>query len=270
MRDATQARRPLQRRVPPRNRLLARESSAARPAAGRKFLRRWLTPVLLLVVGVGLGVYAFPYLKTRISQPVQRVVVEGDLKYLARRELMDHIPVYQGDRWLEVDLNAVRYQIELLPWIYSAQVSRQWPDTIHIQLQEQKPIARWNETQLLNQYGEVFDADGKVAEGLPLLQGMDGSERMVAERFLEFSRLLAPLKLRPVQLQLDQRYAWSVMLDNGLLIKIGNSDAVERMQRFVFLYQKELALAPQPAAVVDLRYGSGAAVQWQAPIKQSG
>src|SRR5690606_26811310 len=106
-----------------------------------------------------------------------------------------------------------------------------------------------------NQYGQVFDRDGKVVVNLPVLQGVAGSERNVMERFLEFSRLLAPLRLQPVRLQLDERHAWNVTLDNGTLIKIGNHRALERMQRFVFLYQQELAKSTRPVAVVDLRYG---------------
>lgn len=271
MTQGMEIKRSLYRRVPPRNRLLSRDTAA--PARSRPWLKRgkqYVVPVLLLAVGTLLGVYLFPYIKAHINQPVSRVLVEGDLKYLDRREVMERVPVFQGDRWLEVDLNQVRREVETLPWIYSAQVSRRWPHTLHIRLQEQKPIALWNQDQLLNQYGQVFDRDQKVVQGFPLLQGAAGSERNVMERFLEFSRLLAPLQLRPVQLQLDERHAWSVTLDNGMVIKAGNHDALERMRRFVFLYQQELAKAPRPAAVVDLRYGSGAAVQWQPLVKASG
>lgn len=271
MKPGMEVKRSLYRRAPPRNRLLSRESAA--PAPSRQLLRngeRYGVPLLLLVVGTVLGIYTFPYIKAHINQPVARVLVEGDLKYLERREVMDRVPVFQGDRWLEVDLNQIRQEVETLPWIYSAQVSRQWPHTLHIRLQEQKPIAIWNERQLLNQYGEVFDRSDKVVADLPVLQGVEGSEQNVMERFMEFSRLLAPLHLQPVRLQLDERYAWNVTLNNGTVIKIGNNKALERMQRFVFLYQQELAKSPRPIAVVDLRYGSGAAVRWQPLVKVSG
>ncbi len=257
-------RRGFHRKTPPRNRLLSRES--ALPSSSPAWwvvMQRVVIPLCLSGAGVLLSIYAFPFIKSHINQPVMRVVVEGDLKYLERREIMQKIPVYQGDRWLEVDLNQIQREVESMPWIYSAQVSRQWPHTLHIRLQEQKPIAIWNDQQLLNQYGQIFDREAKVVTGLPALQGTAGSEHNVMERFLEFSRLLAPLHLRPTRLQLDARHAWSVTLDNGVVIKIGSSNALERMQRFVFLYQRELAPATRSVAVVDLRYGSGAAVQWQ-------
>lgn len=271
MKQSMEMKRSLHRRVPPRNRLLSRDGSdSTRSRIWSKSGKQYVVPVLLLAAGTLLGIYLFPYVKAHINQPVSRVLVEGDLKYLDRREVMERVPVFQGDRWLEVDLNHVRNEVEALPWIYSAQVSRRWPHTLHIRLQEQKPIAIWNEHHLLNQYGQVFDRDNKVVQGFPLLQGAEGSERNVIDRFLEFSRLLAPLRLKPVRLQLDERHAWNVTLDNGLVIKAGNHKALERMQRFVFLYQQELVKAPRPAAVVDLRYGSGAAVRWQPLVKASG
>jgi len=265
MNPGMEVKRSLHRRTPPRNRMLSRET--APPASSRRWLQkgeRYGVPLLLLVVGTLLGIYTFPYIKAHINQPVARVLVEGDLKYLERREVMERVPVFQGDRWLEVDLNHIRNEVETLPWVYSVQVSRQWPHTLHIRLQEQKPIAIWNEHQLLNQYGQVFDRGDKAVQNFPVLQGVEGSEQNVMGRFMEFSRLLAPLHLQPVHLQLDERHAWSVTLDNGTVIKIGNNNALERMQRFVFLYQQELAKTPRPVAVVDLRYGSGAAVRWQA------
>lgn len=271
MKQAMEVKRSLHRRTPPRNRLLSRETTTSAPR--RQWLHkseRYGAPLLLLMVGTLLGIYTFPYIKAHINQPVARVLVEGDLKYLERREVMERVPVFMGDRWLEVDLNHIRHEVETLPWVYSAQVSRQWPHTLHIRLQEQKPIAIWNQHQLLNQYGHIFDRENKAVQDFPVLLGPEGGERNVMERFLEFSRLLAPLHLEPVRLQLDERYAWNVTLDNGTVIKIGNNNALERMQRFVFLYQHELAKSLQTVAVVDLRYGSGAAVRWRPSVKVSG
>lgn len=274
MKQGMELKRSFHRRVPPRNRMLSRESAPSLSSRSPRWLKtgeRYGVPLLLLVVGTVLGIYTFPYIKEHINQPVARVLVEGDLKYLERREVMEQVPVFQGDRWLDVDLNQVRSEVEAMPWIYSAQVSRRWPHTLHIRLEEQKPIAIWNQQQLLNQYGQVFERDEKVIKDLPVLLGIEGSERNVMERFLEFSRLLAPLHLRPVRLELDAQQAWNVTLDNSTVIKVGNGHALERMQRFVFLYQQELAKSPRPVAVVDLRYGSGAAVRWQPSlVKASG
>jgi cell division septal protein FtsQ len=46
-------------------------------------------------------------------------------------------------------------------------------------------------------------------------------------------------------------------------LELGSSQALEKMQRFVFLYQNQLQHATRAVAVVDLRYNNGASVSWK-------
>jgi len=250
------------RRPPPRRNRLIREE--LKPAAVHTNLQSAILHAMLMVLGIGLGVMVFPYLQQQMNQPVAKVLVTGDLFFLERREIMDQIPVFQGDRLLDVNLQAIQKQLEKMPWIYSAHVSRQWPDSIHITVVEQKPIAFWNETQLLNQYGHVFERSGKPINNLPLLFGISGNEMNVIQRFQEFSQLLAPLGMKIIRLQQNEQMAWTVETDKGIRLELGSSQALEKMQRFVFLYQNQLQNAPRAVAVVDLRYNNGAAVSWKA------
>jgi len=208
-------------------------------------------------------VMAAPFIEKQMNQPVEKVVVTGDLVYLDRREIMAQIPVYQGDRLLDVNLDKVQQALESNPWIYSARVSRQWPGAISVTVVEQKPIAFWNDTQLLNQYGSVFARNGKPIQNLPLLFGGDGNEMNVMQRFMEFSRLLAPLGMKIMRLQENEQLAWEVETNNGIRLQLGATLALEKMQRFVFLYQNQLQNEAREISVVDLRYNNGAAVSWK-------
>jgi cell division protein FtsQ len=225
-------------------------------------VRRASIPIALLCIGAVVGAYGVPWLQQRINQPIEKVIVEGDLQYLERRELMEMVPVYQGDRWLDVSLRHVQAALEQQAWIYSVRVSRRWPQALHIQVQEQKPIARWNEDYVLNQYGQIFERQQKNLQHLPLLSGSPGSERNVMERFLEFSQTLSPLYVRLVKLRLNERLSWEATLDNGVVIRIGHADALLRMRRFVRLYRQVLADRIARVESVDLRYTSGAAVRF--------
>jgi cell division protein FtsQ len=254
------------RPAPRRNRLIREEkpTSLAMDA-------RWTSGVLhavLLVVGIGFGVLVFPLLEKQMNQPITKITVNGDLFFLDKREIMAQVPVYQGDRLLDVDLDAIQKQLEQMSWIYSARVSRQWPDVINIVVVEQKPIAFWNETLLLNQYGTVFERKGKPISDLPLLSGVTGSEINVMQRFMEFSQSLAPLGLKILRLQQDEQLAWEVEISNGIRLQLGSTQAMEKMQRFVFLYESQLKNDTRSAAVVDLRYNNGAAVSW-APVSST-
>jgi cell division protein FtsQ len=251
------------RRPPPRRNRLIREE---KPATAMDV--RWkngMVHALLLVTGIGFGVLVFPLLEQQMNQPVAKVSVTGDLFFLDKREVMAQVPVYQGDHLLDVNLDAIQQQLERMPWIYSARVSRQWPDTIAIAIVEQKPIAFWNDGLLLNQYGNVFERNGKPMKDLPLLFGVPGTEINVMQRFQEFSQLLAPEGIKVVRLKQNEQLAWEVETDKGIRLQLGSTQALEKMQRFVFLYENQLKNASRSAAVVDLRYNNGAAVSW-APL----
>jgi len=107
---------------------------------------------------------------------------------------------------------------------------------------------------------------------LPALAGLPGSELSVIERFREFSQLLAPFGLKIVRLQQNEQLAWDVETDNGIRLLLGANKALEKMQRFVFLYQAKLQHETRAVATVDLRYNNGAAVSWKdaVPGKNSG
>ena len=249
------------RRPPPRRNHLIREEKPS----SFKVDANWQSGVLhsvLLVVGIGLGVLVFPLLEKQMNQPVSKIAVSGDLFYLDKREVMAQVPVYQGDRLLDVDLAVIQQQLEQMSWVYSARVSRQWPDVISITVVEQKPIAYWNDSLLLNQYGTVFDRMGKPMQDLPLLFGIAGNETNVMQRFMEFSQLLAPLGIKVTRLQQTEQLAWEVETSNGIQLHLGTTQAMEKMQRFVFLYENQLKNDARKTAVVDLRYNSGAAVSW--------
>ncbi len=255
------------RRPPPRRNRLIREETMSTTIDAR--WKNTALHVALLVCGVSLGVMVFPFMEKQMNQPVAKVSVTGDLFFLEKREVMDEIPVYQGDRLLDVNLNAIQDRLGNMPWIYSARVSRQWPDTINVVVVEQKPIAFWNETQLLNQYGAVFERNGKPMNTLPMLLGAQGSETNVVQRFLEFSQLLAPLGMKVVRLQQNEQMAWEVETSNGIRLELGTTQALEKMQRFVFLYENQLKNQSRAVAVVDLRYNNGAAVSWKVQEAES-
>ena len=256
-------RQPLTRKPPVRrNRLLT--ASAPAPRTMSLLWQKRLVSAVLLVAGVAFGAYVFPFVQHQINQPVARVIVKGDLVYLDKKQLINFVPVYQGDRLLDVNLESVRKNLEAMPWVYSAQVARQWPDAIRIDVVEQKPIAYWNDSKLLNQYGAVFPRQGVVVDHLPMLSGIDGNETTVVQRFLEFTQLLAPLGMNIVRLKQDDQLAWEVDTDTGIHLKLGDDLMLEKMRRFVFLYQTQLKNNPRHVSGVDFRYTSGAAVSWSA------
>ncbi len=184
----------------------------------------------------------------------------------------------QGN-FFSVSLDDTRDLIETVPWVRHARVRRVWPDTLKVQIEEQQPLALWNENQMINTWGEAFSANqGELADDavLPQLNGPASSERLVVQRYAELARWFAPLQLRVQQVTLSPRYAWEVHLSNGVHLSLGRDPAADvadphgrsgalpfasRIERFVQAWPTlAQRLDGQPISSADLRYANGFAI----------
>jgi len=161
--------------------------------------------------------------------------------------------------FFSADLDAARAAFVKLPWVRDASVRRQWPDGLVVTLEEHQPWTRWNDDALLNTHYEVFKAASDL--NLPHLSGPSGSEHEVAQAWVNFSRILAPLKSHPLAVTLNDRRSWSVTLDNGMNVALGREQAAERLTRWVGLYPTTMAPLGVAVGAVDLRYPKGFAVR---------
>ena len=137
---------------------------------------------------------------------------------------------------------------------------------IIIYVVDQKPIAHWNGDFLINENGKAFQADIKrLVEKLPAFFGPEGSEKVALENFRNLNKLLDFSQLSIDELVLSERFAWQLILDDGVTINLGRDNRVERIQRFMDVYPQIKLNTKQGQQVdyVDLRYDTGLAVGWK-------
>ena len=169
--------------------------------------------------------------------------------------------------FFSVDLDEARAVVESVPWVRRAQVRRVWPNRLVVAIEEQRPLALWEDGRLVNTYGELFSANLDEAEedgALPQLGGPKESESQVVRRYAELRDLLAPLGVTPVAVNLSARHAWSAQLDDGTRLIIGREQGValaDRVRRWVAAYPAVKAQLNRRAEVVDLRYPNGFALR---------
>lgn len=199
-------------------------------------------------------------------------VTEAQIRLVAERRVRG--------TFFTVDLDRVRSSLEKLPWVREARVERRWPDTLVVSLVEHVPLARWNDTALVSQTGNIFVA--AVSQPLPRLYGPDGSSAEVVTAFHAYQSALAPLAMTIAELRLTPRRAWRLRLDNGMQLALGREQAGARLARFVALYPRlftadaatseaspmataadpeTAGTAPVHPVTVDLRYPDGFAIR---------
>lgn len=224
---------------------------------------RTLSGLLLLALLALATVLGARWLADPFRFPLTVVEVKGDFRELMKEDLQAAIAEYAEGGFFTVDVTAVRRAAEQLPWVYKASVRRIWPETLRVQIEEQQPVAHWRESGYLNAHGEsFFPAHESAALELPWLSGPEGQEQKVLAQYGQAQETLAPLGLHVQQLALDERRAWSVQLDDGVLLQLGRAEPWQRLQRFVRAYPGVFDGRLAELKRVDLRYSNGFSVLW--------
>ena len=166
-----------------------------------------------------------------------------------------------------VDLESTQLAFEKLPWVRKASIRRLFPWQLLVSLEEHVALAKWNDTELVNSYGEVFNAE--TSQILPSFNGQPDAATEVTRMYAIFAERLAPLRQQITQITLSPRRAWQLRLDNGMLLKLGSEQVQQRFLRFVAVYPRSLASMERIPAYVDLRYRSGFAIDY-ASLEQQG
>ncbi len=217
--------------------------------------------VLLLVTGV-LLVQNAPQISTYVSRPVRVVQMENTLQRVDENRVRAVLAAHLDAGYFGIDVQAIKTQLEADPWIEQATITRVWPDTLSVHISEEVAIARWREASLLNQYGESFEPDTLEHDlALPLLNGPSGTERRVMEQYQVFSQMLFDTGLRIRELSFNERGSWNLVLNNDVRMTLGSNNVLERMQRFVTLYERYLFNDFSLIETVDLRYNHGIAIR---------
>ena len=232
--------------------------------------RRKRSPALpaLMLLGIA-GVIGLAVLRFESLMPIRHVRIEGALANSDPEDFKKALSPWVRHSYFTVDLKALEQAIAAVPWVNTARISRIWPDTIIVEIDEQDPIARWGSDELLGANGEAFKrpAGGADFSGLPMLSGPRGRERQVLEMMAALNEKLTNRHTQVAALHLSSRLAWEARLSNGLEIAYGiaygNQDPLAAMDRALAWLPR---LGEQRMAAIrklDLRYSSGFAVIWK-------
>jgi len=221
-------------------------------------------------LGVATGVFgligcAGAALSLALDQPIESVAVAGRFQRVAPVDVERVVKAQlAGKGLLTVDLAAVRRAIHTLPWVDAVSVERAFPRGLSVLVVEQTAAARWGERGLLNVRGELFATDERhIPPELARLQGPEGKESQVAQRYLAAEGRLLQAGMRLSALRLDERGAWEFDLTNGVTVRLGRRQVDERFEKFVNTALKLVSQRGDDIAYVDMRYTNGFAIGWR-------
>ena len=211
------------------------------------------------VICVGASAYGAKHV---YSLPIEQLVITGATENVPADLIKTLVAPTLAGGFFAADLDAIRADLERIPWVYRAAVRRQWPDTVVVTVEEQRPIARWGNQGFLNHEGVFFVGEqSTLFELLPQLWGPDSSAPHMMRHYQQVESLLQDTDLQVVSLEQDEIGQVNLTLDNGIGIALGTEHFLQRMQRFIVLWERHLD--GQHVARIDMRYSHGAAVTFR-------
>lgn len=197
--------------------------------------------------------------------PLAKLVVTGERRHISDNEIRQAIlSMGTPGTFMSQDVNVLQRQIERLAWVKQVSIRKQWPDILKIHLVEYQPFARWNDLQLVDQQGVVFNATDIKDKALPLLYGPVGSEAEVIEGWRKMSNTLKVIDIKLKAASMTPRRAWQLVTRDDIRIELGRTDTKQRLERLIDLYpviMQQAASAQMRIDYVDLRYDVGAAIK---------
>ncbi|QIL83350.1 FtsQ-type POTRA domain-containing protein [Diaphorobacter sp. HDW4A] len=235
-------------------------------------LMNMIATILFVCCAVGLVTAGSWWFLRNPAFAIGRIVVHGDLMHTNPVSLRANVAPRLMGNFFTLNLRQAKTEFESVPWIRKAQVHREFPNGLAVDIEEHKARAFWGaegSPTLVNNFGEVFEAaaDEDDDNKLPRLQGPDGRSLEMLEMYDRLQPHVKPLNSSIDTVALNGRGSWRVQLENGAVIELGSGsavDVVQRLDRFVRTVPKVAAQQGRNVASLesaDLRQMDGYALR---------
>ena len=256
--------------------MTARRASQARPRGptwrerwsaflvGLRVTLRWAWRIALWLAFIAALALVSQRVWLKLQAPVAAIEIEGANRFVPAEAVRTVVEPVKGRSIWAVDIEALRQRLLADRWLTEVRIERQWPDRLVVRLATHRPIAAWNETQLLSDAGAVFQPRERPAGlELPALAGPSGSQWSVWERYTSLRPVLADAGMTLSGVAMSARGALSLSLASGAVIHAGRESLETRLQRLLDVYPDTLAGRMGEVERIDLRYSNGFAVAWR-------
>jgi len=162
---------------------------------GSAFLRiTVLLSVIILLSAV--FIYCYQFVLTSPYFSLKSLKITGATKQEQQR-IVKLCGLQRGQNLLALKLNEIRIVLEKDPWIRSARVERQLPNTLHISVVMEKPwaIVIAEKLYYMNGWGEIFNEVGAGEPvDLPVVTGLSDLGSEAGKELREVASLIRVLK----------------------------------------------------------------------------
>jgi len=184
---------------------------------------------------------------------VKSVLVEGRDRTHSD-EIIELLSVERGMPILKIDPHHAKTDLEALPWVSSAAVERQLPDTIYVKIVERRPLTLWQlegELSVIDQNGVVIPGiEARRHAGLPLIVGPGAPEH--AADLISVLASEPELRDRVVAAIWVGDRRWNLQLTGSIDVRLPEGGLVEAWKQLARI-EKEYGVLDRDVTLIDLR-----------------
>lgn len=192
---------------------------------------------------------------------VQEVRIKGQVE-ASEGDIIRSLDLKTHASMVLFDAAAARSRIQSMPWIEEVSIRKTYPGSVDIVIKERQPFALWQSGKVVS----ILDSEGQIITGLEdnkfaslvLLVG-EGAD-MAGPAFLETLSDFTIVESRVRAAVLVAGRRWNLVLDNGLEVKLPESNMEQALSRMAML-QSDNELLDRDIQTIDLRIAGRMAVR---------
>ena len=242
---------------------------ATRQAAKKSFLTSsnmagLLKPISIGVTVISILVAVVLLLLQTVNKPIGKLQVNAGLEHITLPMINEQIAPWFPDGYMTLDVNAIKDKLHSMVMVANVSVEKVWPDTLKIHIEEERPVAIWNDKSMLSEKGDILPVALKQLQ-LPKLNGTSQESKMVMQHFLLFNRWGKRHQIELVAIK-HSSAGWLLKYKTGLTIWLDNVTAMNGLQQLdSVIEQFDLTRIKR----IDMRYEQGFAVAWKDSMSQA-
>ena len=189
------------------------------------------------------------------------VVSNDGLVYISKQGLINKLSKLKKTEWFDVDPESIERYFYSIKGVDYTLVKKVWPSTLVIYMYDYKPVAYWNNDQILLENMEIIKPEVFSSDrDLPHIVSTDETNRdYVYETYQELDALAKEHNLSIVKI-LYQGNQFSILLSNEMLVILGSTKLRSRLDLFFDSYKKVKDY--KKVKYFDMRYSDGFAIKY--------
>jgi cell division protein FtsQ len=223
-------------------------------------LKKIIIIVVLMLGLIYLTVSVFQKTDARISKV--DVITNDGLSYVSRQKLIDKVTDISQGSWLDVDATSVEKYLYGIKGVDYVLVKKVWPSTLVLYMYDRKPLAYWNNSQILLANMDTISPEiVSTQKELPHIYSSDENNRgYVYDVYEKLNRVAKSNSMGILRLDYEGNQV-SILLSDDMKVYLGSSDLETKLRIFFSSYTKVKKY--ESVKYYDMRYSDGFAVKYK-------